>query len=143
MKKLIVMLILVIASASNAATTINNYSFGEMRTMVISWTAEADGSFVAAQTNAINGVIWWVETDPGATAPTAAYDITLKNADGLDVMGGKLADRSATATEGSQPYDAGGSVYLKIPVRGPLTIAITNNIVNAAVGTITIFYFTY
>jgi hypothetical protein len=48
------------------------------------------------------GVKGWylynITTDPGTSAPTAAYDITLM-VDGEDVAGGLLADRSTSATQ--------------------------------------------
>lgn len=89
-------------------------------------TADAsDGSWPATASDPIDGWIIRVETNPGATAPTALYDLTLVDTDGLDVMGGVLANRSATLTEhvlSPQPY-----------VRGAVTITGTNNAVNSAV----------
>ena len=84
----------------------------------------ADGTFPATASDPIDGWIIRVETNPGATAPTALWDLTLVS-DGLDVMNGVLANRSASATEhvlAPQPY-----------VRGPVTITATNNAVNSAV----------
>ena len=143
MKKLIIVLIMFMVSIASAETDITNHQFGAMKVMVINWTAEANGTFIAAETNTINGTVGWVETKPGTTAPTTLYDITLKNNDAYDVMGGKLADRSATLTEGVAPYDPVNDLFVNYPVRGPLTIAITNNSVASATGTITIFYWVY
>ena len=42
--------------------------------------------------------LYSVTTDPGTSAPTAAYDITLV-VNGEDIAGGLLADRSAAETE--------------------------------------------
>ncbi len=42
--------------------------------------------------------LYSVTTDPGTSAPTEGYDITLV-VDGEDIAGGLLADRSATLTE--------------------------------------------
>lgn len=77
-------------------------------------------------------------TNPGSTAPTANYDIVLNDTDGIDLMGGMLANRSATASEAAQPAIASG-VYWPRPIDGALTIAITNNAVNSAV-TVTKFF---
>lgn len=85
----------------------------------------ADGSFPAVQAGPIDGWIITVETNPGSTAPTALWDLTLVDTDGADVMAGTLANRSATATErviSPQPY-----------VRGPVTITATNSSVNSSV----------
>lgn len=140
---LIIMAIMLMASTSYAAAIQTPYQFGAMKVLVVDWTAEANGSFIAVESNTINGTVGWVETKPGTTAPTTLYDITLKNSYGLDIMGGKLSNRSATVAEGTAPYDSVNDLFLTTPVAGPLTIAITNNIVNAATGTLTIYFWVY
>ena len=55
-------------------------------------------SFVPATQGVRGWYLYNVTTDPGAAAPTAAYDITLV-VDGEDIAGTLLANRSATATE--------------------------------------------
>jgi hypothetical protein len=86
----------------------------------------ANGSFLpATATYDLNGWIISVKTMPGTPAPTALWDLTLVDADGIDVMAGALADRSATVPQkvvSPQQY-----------VRGPVTITGTNNSVNSAV----------
>ena len=79
------------------------------------------------------------QTNPGATAPQALYDITLTNADGIDLMGGKLANRSATASEAAAPEVAAGVPWPR-PIDGALTLTITGNNVNSAI-TVAKFYF--
>jgi len=79
-----------------------------------------------------------VRTNPGATAPQALYDIVLNDTDGIDLMGGTLADRSATASERAIPALATG-IYGGTPIDGALTLAITNNNVNSALSVIKIF----
>jgi len=138
---LIVTMIMSLVPLVSAATTQTVYKFGSMKVLVIEWTAETDGSFISATTNAINGVVALVETKPGSTAPTSLYDVTLKNNNNYDIMGGKLSDRSAVITEAVVPYDSVNDLYLTHPVRGPLTIDITNNSVNSATGSIIIYYF--
>jgi hypothetical protein len=75
---------------------------GKAQRTYVTLTCTGDGSITAYSLNPNTyGIRGWylynVTTNPG-TAPTAAYDITLV-VDGEDVAGGKLADRSATATE--------------------------------------------
>ena len=137
-------ILLLINSFAFAASSVtqSHYKHGDMNVLVIEWVADTDGSFTSFTTRTIDGVVGVVETDPGSTAPTAAYDITLKNSGGVDIMGGKLGDRSATATETEIPYNSNESVHLTYPVRGPLTLAISNNSVNSATGTVTIYFFT-
>jgi hypothetical protein len=80
------------------------------------------------ETENINGIIYLIETDPGTPAPTAAYDLTLLNDNGIDVMGGNLANRSATLTERASPLR-----YQAQPVKGKLTLTLANNSeINAA-----------
>lgn len=99
----------------------------------INWTADdSDGSVPNTALPAISGRLIIAVTDPGATAPTAAYDIVLEDEYGFDVMGGTLADRSATVTEQAFPSD--GSNNIERIVDGVLTFKLTNNSVNSAVG---------
>lgn len=103
-----------------------------------------DASFPATALNAeIQGKIFGhflyaMETNPGTTSPTDNYDITLEDADGLDILGGAGADRDASATEKVMPKING--IEAPVPIDGPLTLKITNNSVNSAVISIK-FYF--
>lgn len=134
MKRLWLALVFVVAGAANAfgagtVTLLGTPDTVEGQDVTIytyTMTADAaDGSYPATASYPINGWIIRVETNPGSTAPTALWDLTLLDQDGLDVMGGVLANRSATATEhvlAPQPY-----------VRGAVTITPTGNSVNSAV----------
>lgn len=112
----------------------------------VSWTAAANGSVTACQpeglTGTVYGEIYTVETDPGSTAPTADYDITLTDAAGNDVMGGAIGDRSATATERAAPLLTTGVEWPAAFV-GPLTVNWSNNSVDSATGTIKIYWMRY
>ena len=81
------------------------------------------GSFTCVTNNDVTGWILLVETDPGSTAPTGDYDIDLDNANGRDIMGGALDDRSATLTEAVMPLLNGN--YTVVYHEGPLTIQVT------------------
>lgn len=116
----------------------------QLATLTFTCTASADdASFPSTATTQVitdqiaGRYIAEVRTNPGATAPQAAYDITLKDTDGIDLMGGTLADRSATASERAVPSVASG-IYGSTPIDGALTLAITNNNVNSAVTVIKI-----
>ena len=81
----------------------------------------------------IAGDLIKVTTNPGATAPTALYDITLEDEDGVDVMGGALADRAAASSEVAYPKDPAGAVITTgVPVCDGLTLKTTNNAVHSA-----------
>jgi len=102
--------------------------------------AHTDGSVEAVPTPFdIDGWVFMVLTNPGATAPQAAYGLTLKDGEGIDIMGGTLAGRSATASEQAFPQlgtDAPGERY----VPGTLTLGMADNNVNGALVGVTVFF---
>lgn len=106
----------------------------------ISWVADdTDGSVPDTVLTDENGdndnltaYIVLAVTNPGSTAPTNNYDITIEDSEGVDVMGGALADRSATASEQAMPLISGSPVPRL--VHGPLTFKLTDNLVNSATG---------
>jgi len=111
---------------------------GEIQVLQMVFTTDSSGNFTATDSAyPIEGYLLLVETDPSATAPTTLYDITLKDANGVDVMGGALSDRSATATEMTMPKLNGN--YTMIPVPGVLTMDVTNA-GNSKTGTIRIYF---
>ena len=97
----------------------------------------ADGTFPATASNVTNatfvfdGYAVLGVTLPGSTAPTANYDITITDSDGVDVFGGALEDRSATVKEQAFPQDSNGLGGGRFCF-GALTLTITNNSVNSA-----------
>ena len=73
------------------------------------------------------GVIDRVITTPGSfLAPTANYDVTLKDDVGNDVLAGLVGTRSATATEVAYLYDALSSAahYGELATLGPMRLVI-------------------
>lgn len=125
---------------------------GHVRKIIIDWTSDDTTGAVTATTGKIVGTLLKVVTDPSATAPTANYDITIKDEESLDVLSGlggaggtdpSLANRHTSTTEvvhlwgedsvtnpmpGSQPY-----------VCDVLTVAVTNA-GNSKLGQIIIYY---
>ena len=99
-----------------------------------SWIADSGTGAVAAKTSTVelHGYLVKFKVHPGTTAPTALFDITLKDSDGCDVLGGEGADRSATLIEQGLPLV--GAAYAPSRVDGFLTFAITGNSVNGATG---------
>jgi len=131
------------ADSVTQSVTMTGRSSGGERDYVyqLSWTAAADGSLTSVTTEeSIDGYVYMVVTDPGTTAPQALYDLTLTDAYGLDIMGGALADRSATVTQQAFPALLTG-VYGSRRVNGRLTLNLTNNNVNAATGVVDIFFY--
>jgi hypothetical protein len=143
-KKLIIgivtgLLALVVSTPSSAVGTVTmeDRNIAGSYVYVRTFTATADSgdaSFPATiTTSKIDGFVFMVITNPGATGPTDDYDITLTDADGVDVAAGYLADRDIS---NSEQYVLDRPRY----VDGDLTITITNNSVNSAVSVIQVFY---
>ena len=87
----------------------------------------------------IVGLVFAAETNPGATAPTDNYDITVVNSNGIDIFGGALANRDTSTSERTMPIL--NSLYGAVPSDGQLTINITNNAVNSAIVVLTLYWF--
>lgn len=107
MKKLLyVTLILLFAASSFAAEGYVTSGVAEhgdgVRVVTIDFTLDDDGTtytFEDAMVEALKGwSLYYVEIDPGATAPTAAYDMVINNTYGIDILGGAGANLSATAS---------------------------------------------
>lgn len=79
------------------------------------------------------GWIFLAETNPGSTAPTDNYDIVLNNANGIDVMGGTLMNRDTSNSEAAVPAISGWCDG------GSLTMVTSNNSVNSATFTLTLW----
>lgn len=66
---------------------------------VIGWTSDASGN-VTGDTPTIQGTLLRVVFNPGATAPTDNYDVTLTDPAGIDVLAGQGTDLdTATSTD--------------------------------------------
>ena len=110
-----------------------------VKAVIWTWTSAADGS-AGADSPAISGEIVRVVSNPGATAPTAAWDFVINDADGFDVCAGKGANRSATATEAFCPLTGDGTTTnQRFAVDGVLTLAVTNA-GDTKDGVITLYY---
>jgi len=116
--------------------------FTNLATLTLAWTSDDATGAVSATTsteitNQIAGkYIVLVVTDPGATAPTDDYDITITDANGVDVMGGALANRDTSNTEQILPLI--GTSSGPRPVATALTLNITNA-GNSKIGSVIIY----
>ena len=116
------------------------------RYLVITATFTADASAatvpdlaLAASTYGYQGYsLIMLLTDPGTTAPTDNYDITVDEAlvaggstvNTTDVMGGEAMNRDTATSEQAVPLV--GGVYGARAIMGGLTITVSNNSVNSA-----------
>lgn len=112
--------------------------------VVITWVGDASDGSVPTKTVGLYGYVEKVVTNPGSTAPTANYDIALGDPSdsALDALATALANRHTTTTEQVLPRIAGtiGTVSSFPPfLSGDYTVAVTNNSVASASGTIEIY----
>lgn len=108
--------------------------------IIITWVADASAATVPDTDFILCGVLRRIVTDPGATAPSANYDITLIDESGLDLFTTGGANRSATLSQGFIPMMDGvttGAFF--ILYCGNATFNLDNNAVNSATGTVTLF----
>lgn len=106
----------------------------------MSWRADAaDGSVPATASPVFNGYVFLVTTNPGATAPTDNYDITLTDTDSVDIAGGELLNRDTTSSEQAVPKV--GAIYGSRYVESGVTLNLSGNSVNSATGTVKIYVY--
>lgn len=75
-------------------------TFGSIKKIKYEWTSAADGTASATTTNIYNGQILRLVTIPdGTAAPTDNYDVVINDADGVDALNAKGADRDTADTE--------------------------------------------
>lgn len=87
----------------------------------LDWTSNSGGTVAATLTSFYGGLIR-VSFNPGDASPTTLYDITIKDADNYDILGGNGANLSATANSAAWISDA-TTGYQPWPVAGDLTFA--------------------
>lgn len=112
--------------------------------VTVSFVGDASDGSVPTLAIPMSGFVKKVVTNPGSTAPTANYDIALGDPEdsALDALGAALQNRHTSNTEQVYPLLAGApGTVSSTPVflAGTYTLAITNNSVNSATGTITFY----
>lgn len=141
---LLALVLLVLAAPLGAAGTVTqtHQRVGNIRKAIFTVTADAADASVPATAISvkIEGRLVQLITDPGATAPTDNYDITLVDGNGLDVLQGVGANRDTTNTEAAAIVFAGTSINPVVDETDTLTLTIANNLVNSATLTVTLVY---
>ena len=83
--------------------TITEERAGTIKKIAFAWvsgTGAEDGTASGQTTYAYSGKILGLATDPGATAPSDNYTITITDEDSMDVlMGAAVANRDTATTE--------------------------------------------
>jgi hypothetical protein len=109
--------------------------------LVVDGVADAaTGSFPTLVLPAIDGHLVALVTNPGATAPTDNYDITLVDVEGADRLQGVGANRDTVTTEQVGIVYTGTSLHPPVAIGEALTLTVAGNIVNSALIHIVIYY---
>lgn len=82
-----------------AAVTTEDRQYTSDNKQIVSVTFTADSSGNASRTVALSGFVFRVVTNPGTPAPTANYDITLIDIDGIDTIQNLLQNRHTINSE--------------------------------------------
>lgn len=121
--------------------TLTHYTLGNIRRINFSVVADAsDGSVPATALPKFQGRLLGLHTNPGATAPTDNYDITLIDDDGLDRLQGVGANRDTSNSEQVPIVYSGTSVNPPVSSDETLTLTIAGNSVNSALIVGNIYY---
>lgn len=107
-----------------AVTSITEIAHGSVKKIKFEFTS-GEGAYAGAAsattTKAYYGEILQVVTDPGATAPSDNWDLTIIDPDSIDLLKGNGADRDTADTE----YIVGSTTNM-LPAAGKLTFNVTN-----------------
>jgi len=120
-----------VGSIVETRNVIEDGQLGQMREHRFVWTSSADTGAVSGidSDQEINGYVVLATTIPGTgdAAPDDQYDLTILDGDGLDILGGEGANRSATNKEQVAPKIGGayGPRYVKGTVQ--ITVASAGN----------------
>ena len=124
-----------------ASITILHYALGNIRRINVAIVASSvDGTITATALPAFQGRLLSLHTNPGATAPTDQYDITLVDGDGLDRLQGVGANRHTTNSEQVAVVYSGTSVSPPVSSDETLTLTFANTSVNSAIIVLNLYY---
>ncbi len=112
--------------------------------LVFAWTSSSGGAVSGTTTTVANGVVGRVSFVPGSggSQPTDAYDVTLLDQDGLDVLAGRGANLSNAAASHVCPgvpiTDGTSTGVVPVMLEGTLELQVANA-GNAKSGTVTLY----
>jgi len=147
MNKILLILVAIVISTSTfvrADCTISGetmISYGPMSVYEFTCVHNSTGVVSAVLSYPINGVVIGAETDPGATAPTDNYDLTILDSLNYDIMGGALVDRDTANTEKVAPILS--TLAQGQPTVGSHTIVFANQSVHNAIVKVRLFIYDY
>ncbi len=109
---------------------------GYIKAIVIDWVSD-DTTGAASNSFHIDGQLIRLVTNPGATAPTDNYDITLPDSNAFDTLQGLGVNRDTATTEQQNIVISGTSVHPAVNDTVTFTIA---NAGNSKTGQAVIYY---
>jgi hypothetical protein len=122
-------------------TTTTHETYGHVRRITVDFVASStDGSVPDTVLPRFEGRIAELTTNPGTTAPTDNYDLTLIDAEGADRLQGVGANRDTANTESVPVVYSGSTIHPPVGLWDVLTLKLANNAVNSATGRIQIIY---
>jgi hypothetical protein len=126
-------------TSSRTRSRTTPYSRKFTKVITVDWVADAADGSVPALSLPLSGYLIKVVTNPGATAPTANYDIALNDPSdsALNVWSTALDNRHTTNTE--QVYPAISGAVTPILLNGTYSLAVSGNAVNSATGQIQLY----
>jgi len=89
-------------AGSSMTFTYDDGNDKKIHKIIADWVSDDTDGTVEGTTKKITGTLIKAVTDPGATAPTDNYDITITDEEGADVLGNcvdSLANRDTATTE--------------------------------------------
>ena len=121
--------------------TIEHYELGNIRKIVATCTADAAAAtFPDTVLPKFEGRLLDLATNPGATAPTANYDVTVVDQHGHDVLESVGLNRHTANTEKAPIVYSGTGLHPTVDESDTLTLNIDNNAVNSAQTVIELYY---
>jgi hypothetical protein len=125
-------------AAAIISYVLTSESFGEenrKRKYVVSWTSATGGAATLSIPD-MNGWLIKIVTDPGATAPTDDYDITLIDENSVDALQSLGLNRDTANTESTYTFVSGAPVPIYLSGTHTFTLA---NAGDEKVGTCTFY----
>lgn len=118
------------------------------KVMILEFTANTadhtipDYTFSAADLAFVQGLyLYFIQTNPGATGPTnGAWDVTIKDANGYEILGNAADNLSSTDTQTKFPLFDGANISYPIMASTSYTITIEGNAVNSANAVIELYF---
>jgi len=120
--------------------TVTDYALGNIHVLSCACVADAAAAtFPDTVLPRVEGILWDLETNPGATQPTDDYDVTVIDAEGHDVLESAGLNRDTLNTEKVPIVYQQTATHPSVDATDVLTLKIANNAVNSAVTLIKIY----